>query len=362
MIEPLMYGDKSARQEPRPPRTPNIIPLFVGRVLSTREAGRFLGAMDRDKDGKVTVAEANACVKRRTDAARAKGRRPTRSRFQMLRTAKEVQSREKSGEGLWVVSIGHSCVIPAIEPCITISRAEGFPGHTHFMQFYGGASGAAEAQWQHEGERQQARPALATGKIDVMTFGHLVKFDGKMVGGSAQDYERWIEFAMKHNPKIRFYIQDLWPWLPGAEREVDLTKFNLKDYEQAMAVSSQSVNEVVDVLARKYPDRIHVLPAGLAMTELVRRLTNDRLPGVDAILVGQKEKKAGLKVGLYRDKIHPTELVASLQGYIYFACLYQKNPARLKTALYKDESLDRILREVAWKVVTENPRTGVKVE
>ncbi len=154
----------------------------------------------------------------------------------------------------------------------------------------------------------------------------------------------------------------MWAGLPGAEREVDLTKYNLKDYEQAMAVSSQSVNEVVDVLARKYPDRIHVLPAGLAMTELVRRLTNDRLPGVDAILVGQKEKKAGLKVGLYRDKIHPTELVASLQGYIYFACLYQKNPARLKTALYKDESLDRILREVAWKVVTENPRTGVKVE
>jgi len=327
-------------------------------VLSSQEAGRFLEAMDTDKDGKVTVAEANAYAKRRTDAARAKGRR-TSSRFQMLRTAKEVQSREKTGKGLWVVSIGHSCVIPAIEPCITISRAEGFPGHTHFMQFYGGASGAAEAQWQHEGERQQAKAALETGKIDVMTFGHLVKFDGRMIGGRVEDYERWIEFAMKHNPKSRFYIQDLWPWLPGAEREVDLTKFNLKDYEQAMAVSSRSVNEVADALAKKYPDRIHVLPAGLAMTELVRRLTNDKLTGVDAILVDPKAKKAGLKVGLYRDKIHPTDLIASLQGYIYYACLYRKNPTKLKTTLYKDEGLDRILREVAWQVVTENPRSGV---
>ena len=38
---------------------------------------------------------------------------------------------------------------------------------------------------------------------------------------------------------------------------------------------------------------------------------------------------------------------------------YGKMPTTLNTTLYKDEGLDRILREVAWQVVTENPRSGV---
>ena len=42
--------------------------------------------------------------------------------------------------------------------------------------------------------------------FDLVTFGHFMK------GAEVEDYERWIELALKHNPETRFYIQDLWPW------------------------------------------------------------------------------------------------------------------------------------------------------
>ena len=326
-------------------------------TLSAKEAGRFLAALDADKDDKVTVAEAIAYVKRRqADAARKGNRQP---RQKMLLNATDFDGRDKTGDGLWVVSIGHSCVIPAIEPCIAISRSAGYENHTHLMQFHGGGGGAAKAQWSYEEDRQQAKPALATGKIDVMTFGHLVTWDGTSVGCDVEDYQRWIEFAMKHNPDIKFYIQDLWPWLADPKGEPNV-EFSLEEFEAAMDVSSQSINAVIAQLNKKYPGRVHILPAGLAMTELVRRVSNNELPGVDTVLIGQKEKKEGQRAGLYRDKIHPTGVVATLQGYIYYACLYGENPMDLKTGIFKDEKLDRILREVAWETASQHPRSGVK--
>ncbi len=360
VCSPVVAEDRSDAQKAMLPGWFTKLDRDGNGVLSAEEAGRFLSAMDSDSNGQVTAAEAIAYVQKRAEAARLKGNR-TRRR-QMLDKAEQLETLRKSGDGLWVVSIGHSCVIPAIEPCITISRSAGFGNHTHLMQFYGGGGGAAEAQWKREGDQQQAKPALMSGKIDVMTFGHLVDWQGRSVGCNAEDYERWIEFAIRHNPKITFYIQDLWPWLPGPERGVEMEKFKLKDYEYAMDVSSRSINAVVELLNAKYPGRIHVLPAGLAMTEIVRRVTGNELPGIDAMLVGQKEKQNGLKVGLYRDKIHPTELIAALQGYIYYSCLYRRNPTKLETALYRDKNFDRTLREVAWKMLSEHPASGVQFE
>lgn len=324
--------------------------------LDAGEAGRFLKAMDADGDQQVTLAEAVAYVKRRQVAAQRKGKRP--SGRQMLLKAADFDDREKAGKGLWVVSIGHSCVIPAIEPCIAVSRLAGNPDHLHLMQFSGGAGGAARAQWSYDDQRQQAKLALATGKIDVMTFGHLVTWNGKSVGCDVEDYERWIGLALKHNRNSRFFIQDLWPWLytageqKGTERELD-------DYVAAMRVSSESINQVVESLDQKFPGRVHILPAGIALTELVRRFHRHELPGVDAVLVGPVQKKQGKKVGLYRDKIHPTQVVAALQGYIYYACLYGKNPRHLASGIYPDEELDKVLREVAWATVKHHPRSGV---
>ncbi len=216
------FDDSALRPvEGEAPKWLSILDRDGNGFLDATEAGRLLGGMDTDKDGRITVAEAIAYGKRR-EAKPSSGRESTR-RWQMIVKARDLQELKKTGDGLWAVSLGHSCVIPAIEPCITIARAAGHEKHTHLMQFYGGASGAAAA--------------LATGRIDVLTFGHLVAEDGRTHGGEVADYERWIQLALQHNPETRFYIQDLWPWLPGANRTVNLDEFRLEDYEAAMAVS-----------------------------------------------------------------------------------------------------------------------------
>jgi len=178
-------------------------------ILEGREAGRLLGSADTNKDGKITLREALAYAESR----RSVGRRPKDS--QGLGRGLAVQAdafssgKKIEGKGLWVVSTGHSCVIPAIDPVINIARKAGFENHMHLMQFAGGPGGTAKAQWERAANRQQAKPALLTGKIDVLTFGHLVDFRGRTHGGSLEDYERWIEFALKQNSDTRFLIQNL---------------------------------------------------------------------------------------------------------------------------------------------------------
>lgn len=289
-------------------------------VLNREEASRLFVPMDANQDGQVTVTEATDYAKTRVRSGTRAG---NRKRTGPILQVRELASREKTGNGLWVVSIGHSCVVPAIRPFAEAARTAGYDNHTQIMQFAGAAGGAPKAQWNRSEETQDAKRALSTGRIDVMTFGHLVLADGRSVGCDVEDYERWIQFAIKHNPNIKFYIQDLWPWLPGAQRSpVELEEFNLEDYEASMAVSSKSVADVVEELNQKYAGRVRVIPVGPAMTELVRRVTKNALPGVDAVLVPPQQARD--RVGLYRDRIHPTNVVASLEGYVYYACLYER--------------------------------------
>ena len=259
------------------------------------------------------------------------------------------------GEGYRVVSIGHSCVISALGPFSKVARASGYEGHLSFMQFFGGPGGAPEAQWKRTGEQQQAKKALGPGRVDVMTFGHFVGPNGETTGCKFEDYQRWMDLALEHNPDIRFYIQDLWPWLPTEGRILKLGDFKLGEYEGKMADALLGLRELIVKLDKKYPGRVQGIPVGLAMVELVRQLEDRKLPGVDSIVVTPKEAKAIGRVGLYRDMIHPTDLVAKLQGYIYLATIYGKNPLDLKEGMYPDPELDKMIRGLAWEITVNNP-------
>ena len=322
-------------------------------TLSPAEANRFFDQMDSDQDGEVTVTEATAFMKARRQRAGRPG---------YATKAADFEAVEKTDNGLWVVSIGHSCVAPAIFPTVSISRAAGYENHLHLMQFGGAGHGAARAQWNRPENTQEAKPALALGKIDVMTFGHLVDAGGRTHGCDVEDYKRWIDFALDHNPDIRFYIQDLWPWLPTEGRSVSLEDFDLAQFESQMDHVTEVLSEVVHELNDEYPDRIHVLPVGPGVVELVRRLQTDRLPGVDALVVSPEEFADTKRIGLYRDMIHPSNVSATLEGYVYYACLYGHDPRECDAAAFDDPVLDELIRDVAWRAVTDHPLSGVTAD
>jgi hypothetical protein len=308
---------------------------------------KFPGA-DGNGDGVLTLTEARAFQqKRRSSDLQAK--RPAEH---------DLTKIEKSGEGLWVASTGHSLVSPALGPFEAAARAAGFDGHRQARQLSGGATGAPRALWQRPETDQTVKHALRTGKVDVLTMGSHYE------GSEVEDFARWIDLALEHNPETSIFIMDAWPRLTDLLKmegnkaaDADAT---FERYQQAMALVNDRTGKIVDRLNETYPGKVHVIPIGNAMVELVRRQLTGSLPGVDAVLVpGKKGAEPSGRIGLYRDSIHPTNPVATLEGYLYYACVYQKNPAELPKGLYKDLELDRTLREVAWKTVTEHPRSGV---
>jgi len=300
-------------------------------------------AADANKDGVLTLTEAKAHL----DARRAKqGGGWTNAGNRGLAQFKAM---EKTDAGLWVASTGHSLVAPAMGPFAAITRDAGYDGHVGVKQISGGATGAPLAQWQRTGDRQIMKPALALGKWDVMTMGTHI------VGSEVEDFGRWIELGLKHNPNMIFYIQDVWPRLTDTVKD---GQFQLESYEEKMDYVNAFVAKRVDALNKQFGNKVFVIPVGNGMRELVRMHEAGNLPGIDAIHVSKNN--AGGRAGLYRDGIHPSGPVAQMEGYIYFACIYKKNPAEVPGQGVKDAQLDKILRQVAWKVVTEHPHSGVK--
>ena len=312
---------------------------------------------DTDGDGILTLDEAKTLRKRlQAERSRRPDRKPTRPRRPF--DAARLATMEKSGNGLWVASTGHSLVAPALGPFEVISKAAGFEGHLQIRQLSGGATGSPRAHWEKPQEQQVVKRALETGKCDVLTMG------AHWEGSEVDDFARWIELGRKHNPNMAFYVQDAWPRLndlvPGARRDPKDTNVTLDKYEATMAEFNDWIAAKIETLNERFPGKVHVIPVGNGMLELVRRHLRGELPGVEAIVVPKEQ--AEQRTSLYRDSIHPSKMVATLEGYIYFACIYRKNPAELPGRVFDVPELDRILREVAWKVVSEHPHSGVTQE
>ena len=306
-----------------------------------REALQRFPDTDANGDGVLTLTEARAFLQSRK-----------RKHVQTApRKEPDLAAITKTGNGLWVASTGHSLVAPALGPFEAAARVGGFSGHFQVRQISGGATGSPRSHWEKPEELQVVKRALMTGKCDVLTMG--VHYEGSEV----EDFARWIDLGLEYNSDMVFYIQDAWPYLTdlldeqaGKIADSDAT---FETYQAKVTQINQRIAETVDQLNARYPGKVHVIPVANAMLELVRRQLAGDLPGVDVLYVPQKkgEKPTDGRVGLYRDSIHPTVPVAILEGYLYYACLYKKNPCDLSKELYKDPQLDRILREVAWKTV-----------
>ncbi len=308
-------------------------------------------AADADGDGVLTLTEARTFLQKRKKNRPAQAKRASQP---------DLTKIEKTGKGLWVASTGHSLVAPALGPFEAAARVAGYDGHLQVRQLSGGATGAPRAHWEKPEEQQVVKRALMTGKCDVLTMGSHTE------GSEVEDFARWIDLALKHNPDTVIYVMDAWPYLTGL---LDVKAGKVADadatfdrYAEQMAQFGGWLGQTVDQLNQKYPGKVRMIPIGNAMVELVRRQLAGELPGVDAVYVpGKKGEESGDgRVGLYRDSIHPTTPVATLEGYLYYACLYKKNPMELSKGLYKNAELDRILREVAWKTVVGHPRSGVE--
>lgn len=357
-----------------------ILPVLLGAVsLATaadpaeerlQRAFRQFPAADLNGDGVLTRKELQTFHRERARKMRAGGKpkvhstifKPTAADLKRVIAGGNKSSgplKYRKGNGLRILITGHSWVGPAHKTLPGIAGAADLSSHHQRAHLSGGATGAANAIWLKEFgkfERQPAKPiiipALATGEWDVLIWGSYVE-------DKPEYFSQWIELALRHNPDMKFFIQDGWPrYTPAHHRAQKEIAMNQLETEMERMVK-EYFTPGLSTLDELHPGKVRFIPAGPAVVELIRRFHAGKLPGFDCV-----SENLGGSRGVYRDGGHlsRTSGAEHLLGYVYYATLYERSPTLIKSAPPKGipVAIDQQLREIAWKAVVESPLSGVR--
>lgn len=368
-----------------------ICPITFGQDVSEEQLARLLKrfpAADTNKDGTLTKAEALAYRNRLQGAGRQNRQRGVPTTFAVdpgwkkdrfpehavcYRSAEEildlytkrgrgrVTSYEKPSDGsLRIVGTGHSFMAPGFQSFPRIAEAAGMNQPPLMTHTGGGITGSARYKWEQENGifqfDKQPTPkllaAISNGEWDAMMW-------GPYYNDQPEYYSCWIDFCLKYNPDMKFYLSDAWPQLgqlksvPDSEQELTDELFAKLEQEKRDASAI-----LIAELNKKYDNRVFVLPTSKAMVLAVKSWRAGRLPGIDGIhkVVGGKTNS------LWRDKLgHLGPKLAPLEGYVFYATMYGTSPEKIENPLRGVErELDNEFRRIAWQAVIQDPLSGVK--
>ncbi|MEM8956136.1 MAG: hypothetical protein AAGD22_18435, partial [Verrucomicrobiota bacterium] len=276
---------------------------------------------------------------------------------------------QSAGDVLRIIGTGHSFMAPGYRTLPKITEADGFtqPLHTHTG---GGMTGSARYKWEQENgifefdknPTPKLLNAIANGEWDVMMW-------GPYFNDRPEYYSCWIDFALKHDQDMKFYLSDAWPQLhqldtvPASEEE-----FTVELFEQMSAEKNEAHKALINSLRDEYGDIVFILPTSDAMTLAAQAYLRGELPGVE----GLHKAVGGENRSLWRDPLgHLGPGFERLEGYVFYATLYGKSPELIEGDIdfdglernggsdYPSPELDRIFRKIAWQAVTNHPLSGV---
>ena len=379
---------------------PLLLWLFIGSMAqaappSERQLAKWLKqfpAADVNRDGKLTVEEATDFRKKRRSAASRQG---VKKKFNVdpgwdadrfpehavsYRTPEEivaiykekvggnqraVTSYEKPTDGsLRIVGTGHSFMAPGFQTFPLIARAAGLEPPPLFTHTGGGMTGSTRYKWEQENGIFQfdGKPvprllaSIANAEWDAMMWGPYFQ-------DRPEYYSCWIDFCLKYNPKMVFYLSDAWPQLdqldeiPTSEAELTSELF-VRLGKQKHAI----YGTLIGTLNEKYPEKVFVLPTSDAMVLAVQAYHRDELPGVEGVHrhVGRKERS------LWNDRLgHLGSGFGNLEGYVFYATIYGQSPELIEGDVhfktrsdYPSRELDRMFRQIAWQAVIGNSLSG----
>lgn len=277
-----------------------------------------------------------------------------------------VKTFEKPTDGaLRIVGTGHSFMGPGYKTLPIICKAAGFtqPLRLHTS---GGITGSARYKWEQEngifqfdGKPQpKLLPAIANGEWEAMMWGPYFK-------DRPEFYTCWIDFCLKYNPGMKFYLSDGWPQIEQFdERPTSEDVFTPELITELGRRRHAIYAKLVNTLNERYPDKVFVLPTCDAMVLATKAYLRGELPGIEGIssAVGNKEEHA-----LWRDALgHLGPGLDRLEGYVFYATLYGRSPELIEGDIFTggaktfpSRELDRAFRKIAWQAVKGNALSGV---
>lgn len=377
-----------------------LISMLIGSIVSAappteKQLANWLKRFptaDTNKDGRLSVQEANTFRKKMLEASARRGAPSTfkvhpgwkAGRFPedavSYRTPEEivavytttiranqraVTSYPKPKDGsLRIVGTGHSFMMPGFQTFPLIARAAGLDPPPLFTHTGGGITGSARYKWEQENGifQFEGKPvpkllaSIANAEWDAMMWGPYFQ-------DRPEYYSCWIDFCLKYNPKMKFYLSDAWPQLdqldkiPKSESALTSELFVRLGKEKHATYAS-----LIGSLNEKHPGHVFVLPTSDAMVLAVQAYHRGELPGVDGVhrYVGQKERS------LWNDRLgHLGSGFGNLEGYVFYATVYGRSPELIKGEVpfkgqsdYPSRELDRVFRTIAWQAVIGNPLSG----
>jgi len=278
---------------------------------------------------------------------------------------KAVKAYAKPTDGaLRIVGTGHSFMAPGYKTFPLIAKAAGMdqPLYTHTG---GGMTGSTRYKWEQENgifqfdgkPRPKLLASVANAKWEAMMW-------GPYFNDRPEYYTCWIDFCLKYNPDMKFFLSDAWPQLYQLG-EVPKSEdfFTAEIFERLGRERTAGYAELVRSLNDTYDNRVFIMPTSDAMVLAAKHYLRGELPGIEGInrIIGKKERS------LWRDHLgHLGPGFDRLEGYVFYATIYGRSPELLKQPiLFRDKddfpspALDRIFRKIAWQAVSNNPLSGV---
>lgn len=274
----------------------------------------------------------------------------------------------KSNDGvLRVVGTGHSFMKPGYLTLPHICEAAGFtqPLHTHTG---GGMTGSVRYKWEQENgifdfdkrPKPILLPAIANAGWDAMLWG---PYDQDQ----PEYYRCWIDYCLKYNPEMKFYLSDawirLWPF-DGGRPPADESEYTAEFLTAAESEKHELFKGFITKMQEEYPDKIYIIPTSLAVTKAALLQIQGELPGVKSL----HKMVTGEDRSIWRDhRGHLGTGFDRLEGYVFYSTLYQKSPELIENEIkfaggqqgYPSNELDQVFRKIAWQAVIENPLSGV---
>jgi hypothetical protein len=269
------------------------------------------------------------------------------------------QAANPATKGQRVFTAGHSFHVFMPDILREMAAAGGIADHVQVGRQSLGGSRTLQ-HWNLPDEKNQAKAALRTGKVDVLTLSPIFHPD--------EGIDNFVGLGLEHNPNLRVTVQAFWlPYdvydLNYQKKRPEKADRNSRTGEEMRKIHApyfRSVEDQVQTLNKKHGKPVvFVVPSGQAAIALREKIIAGQAPGLRT----QEE--------LFRDPIgHAHPPLQALAAYCHFAVIYRRSPVGLpvpsilKKAGSPDdvEKLNRLLQELAWQAVISHPLSGVQAE
>ena len=257
-------------------------------------------------------------------------------------------------QGQRVFTCGHSFHVWVPGIVADLAKSAKIPQHVQVGISSIGGSRTIQ-HWDLPEEKNTAKKALQTGKVDVLTLSPIFLPDPGI--------ENFTTLALEHNKEIRVVVQPIWlRWDIDETKmkrpaKVDHNALTGEELRTRHAEHFQKMDEHIRELNKKYGKTVmYIAPAPQALIVLREKILAGEAPGLKA------------QGDLFTDDLgHGKPPLMALVGYCNYAVIYRRSPvglpvpAILKQAKLGDqeEALNRLLQELAWDAALQHPLSGL---